>query len=99
MGIGLANYLTLAAIVFTIGVAGIILNHKNIIIILMSVELILLAVNINLIAFSTYSGDLTGQAFALFVLRSPRRSRRSVLRSWSPITAIAAQSRLRTSIR
>src|SRR6478752_4842525 len=68
MGIGLANYLTLAAIVFTIGIAGIILNHKNIIIILMSVELILLAVNINLIAFSTYSGDLTGQAFALFIL-------------------------------
>ena len=68
MGIGLANYLTLAAVVFTIGIAGIILNHKNIIIILMSVELILLAVNINLIAFSTYSGDLTGQAFALFIL-------------------------------
>jgi NADH-quinone oxidoreductase subunit K len=67
MGIGLANYLTLAAIVFTIGIAGIILNHKNIIIILMSVELIL-AVNINLVAFSTYSGDLTGQAFALFIL-------------------------------
>src|SRR5580698_2207891 len=66
MGIGLANYLTLAAIVFTIGIAGIILNHKNII--LISVELILLAVNINLIAFSTYSGDLTGQAFALFIL-------------------------------
>ena len=65
-GNGLANYLTLAAIVFTIGIAGIILNHKNIIIILMSVELILLAVNINLIAFSTYSGDLTGQAFALY---------------------------------
>ena len=59
MGIGLANYLTLAAIVFTIGIAGIIL---------MSVELILLAVNINLVAFSTYSGDLTGQAFALFIL-------------------------------
>jgi NADH-quinone oxidoreductase subunit K len=51
MGIGLANYLTLAAIVFTIGIAGIVLNHKNIIIILMSVELILLAVNINLVAF------------------------------------------------
>ena len=67
MGIGLSNYLTLAAIVFTIGIAGIILNHKNIIIILMSVELILLAVNINLVAFSTYSGDLTGQAFALFI--------------------------------
>ena len=68
MGIAIANYLTLAAIVFTIGIAGIILNHKNIIIILMSVELILLSVNINLVAFSTYSGDLTGQAFALFIL-------------------------------
>ena len=54
MIIGLAHYLTLAAILFTIGVAGIILNHKNIIIILMSVELILLAVNINLVAFSAY---------------------------------------------
>ena len=68
MGIGLSNYLTLAAIVFTAGIAGIILNHKNIIIILMSVELILLSVNINLVAFSAYSGDLTGQAFALFIL-------------------------------
>ena len=68
MGIGLANYLTLAAIVFTIGIAGIILNHKNIIIILMSVELILLAVNVNLVAFSAFLGDLTGQVFALLVL-------------------------------
>src|SRR6516164_6581594 len=68
MGIDLSDYLTLAAIVFTIGIAGIILNHKNIIIILMSVELILLSVYINLIAFSAYSGDLTGQDFALFIL-------------------------------
>ena len=68
MGIGLSNYLTLAAMVFTIGIAGIILNHKNIIIILMSVELILLAVNINFVAFSAYLGDLVGQVFALFVL-------------------------------
>ncbi len=64
----LSAYLILAAIVFTIGVAGIILNHKNIIVILMSVELILLAANINLVAFSTFKGDMTGQAFALFVL-------------------------------
>ncbi len=64
----LSAYLILAAIVFTIGVAGIILNHKNIIVILMSVELILLAANINLVAFSTFTGDMTGQAFALFVL-------------------------------
>jgi len=68
MDIGLTHYLVVAAILFTIGVAGIILNHKNIIVILMSVELILLSVNINLVAFSTQSGDLTGQVFALFVL-------------------------------
>src|SRR5450432_1301303 len=68
MVIGLTHYLTLAAILFTIGIAGIILNHKNIIIILMSVELILLSVNINLVAFSTFAGDLTGQVFALLIL-------------------------------
>ena len=68
MTIGLSNYLTVAAILFTIGVLGIFLNRKNIIIILMSVELILLAVNINFVAFSAYLGDLVGQVFALFVL-------------------------------
>ena len=68
MTIGLANYLTVAAILFTLGVLGIFLNRKNIIIILMSVELILLAVNINFVAFSTYLGDLVGQVFALFIL-------------------------------
>ncbi|MEY4707573.1 MAG: hypothetical protein RJB58_1296 [Pseudomonadota bacterium] len=66
--IGLTEYLTVAAILFTIGVLGIFLNRKNIIIILMSVELILLAVNINFVAFSVYLGDLVGQVFALFVL-------------------------------
>ena len=66
--IGLTEYLTVAAILFTIGVLGIFLNRKNIIIILMSVELILLAVNINFVAFSTYLGDLVGQVFALFIL-------------------------------
>ena len=66
--IGLAHYLVVSAIVFTLGVAGIVLNRKNIIIILMSVELILLSVNLNLVAFSTALGDLTGQVFALFVL-------------------------------
>ena len=64
----LTPYLTLAAMLFTIGVIGIFLNRKNIIIILMSVELILLAVNINFVAFSTYLGDLVGQVFALFIL-------------------------------
>ena len=66
--IGLAHYLVVAAMLFTIGMAGIIINRKNIIIILMSVELILLAVNINLVAFSVHSGDLTGQVFAIFIL-------------------------------
>ena len=68
MTIGLTQYLTVAAILFTIGVLGIFLNRKNIIIILMSVELILLAVNINFVAFSVFLGDLVGQVFALFVL-------------------------------
>ena len=68
MAIGLANYLTVAAILFTIGVFGIFLNRKNVIVILMSIELILLAVNINFVAFSFYLHDLVGQVFALFVL-------------------------------
>ncbi len=68
MGIGLGHYLAVAACLFTIGVFGIFLNRKNIIIILMSIELILLAVNINFVAFSSYLGDLMGQIFALFVL-------------------------------
>ncbi len=68
MEIGLTQYLTVAAILFTIGVVGIFLNRKNIIIILMSVELILLAVNINFVAFSAYLGDLVGQVFSMFVL-------------------------------
>ena len=66
--IGLGHYLTLGAIIFTIGVAGIFLNRKNIIVILMSIELILLAVNINLVSFSAYLNDLTGQIFTLFIL-------------------------------
>ena len=68
MTIGLANYLVVAAILFTIGVLGIFINRKNVIVILMSIELILLAVNINLVAFSTHLGDLVGQVYALFVL-------------------------------
>ena len=66
--IGLGHYLTLAAIIFTIGVVGIFLNRKNIIIILMSIELILLAVNINLVSFSIFLLDLVGQVFAMFIL-------------------------------
>jgi NADH-quinone oxidoreductase subunit K len=67
-GIGLGHFLTVGAILFTLGVFGIFLNRKNIIIILMSVELILLAVNINFVAFSAQLGDLAGQVFALLIL-------------------------------
>ena len=68
MVIGLAHYLTVAAILFTLGIFGIFLNRKNVIIILMSIELMLLAVNINFVAFSAQLGDLVGQVFAMFVL-------------------------------
>ncbi len=68
MEIGLNHYLILAVILFTVGVCGIFLNRKNVITILMSVELILLAVNINLVAFSSYMNDLTGQIFTIFTL-------------------------------
>jgi NADH-quinone oxidoreductase subunit K len=68
MTIGLSHYLTVAAILFTLGVFGIFLNRKNVIIIMMSIELILLAVNINFVAFSHFLGDLTGQIFTMFVL-------------------------------
>jgi NADH-quinone oxidoreductase subunit K len=68
MTIGLGHYLTVAACLFTIGIFGIFLNRKNVIVILMSIEMILLAVNINLIAFSHFNGDLVGQVYALFVL-------------------------------
>ncbi|TNE41882.1 MAG: NADH-quinone oxidoreductase subunit NuoK [Alphaproteobacteria bacterium] len=68
MEIGLSQYLIVAAILFTIGIFGIFLNRKNIIVILMSVELMLLAVNINLVAFSSFLGNLIGQVFAMFVL-------------------------------
>lgn len=68
MEIGLSHYLTVSAILFAIGVLGIFVNRKNIIIILMSIELILLSVNINLVAFSSFLNDLAGQVFALLVL-------------------------------
>tara|TARA_Y100000590_G_scaffold414178_1_gene510826 strand:+ start:683 stop:994 length:312 start_codon:yes stop_codon:yes gene_type:complete len=66
--ISLGHYLTLAAIIFTIGIVGVFLNRKNIIIILMSIELILLAVNINLVSFSIYLQNLVGQVFTMFIL-------------------------------
>jgi NADH-quinone oxidoreductase subunit K len=68
MEIGLSHYLSVGAILFTLGVFGIFLNRKNVIVILMSVELMLLAVNVNLVAFSAFLGDLTGQIFALLIL-------------------------------
>jgi len=66
--VGLGHYLTVSAILFVLGIFGIFLNRKNIIVILMSVELILLSVNLNLVAFSARLGDLTGQIFAMFIL-------------------------------
>jgi NADH-quinone oxidoreductase subunit K len=68
MTIGLTHYLTVAAILFTIGVLGIFVNRRNVIVILMSIELILLAVNINLVAFSVFLHDVVGQVYALVVL-------------------------------
>ncbi|HVZ90478.1 MAG TPA: NADH-quinone oxidoreductase subunit NuoK [Rhizomicrobium sp.] len=68
MAVGLGGYLTVAAILFTIGVFGIFLNRKNVIVILMSIELILLAVNLNFVAYSAYLHDLAGQVMAMFVL-------------------------------
>ncbi|MCB1972227.1 MAG: NADH-quinone oxidoreductase subunit NuoK [Geminicoccaceae bacterium] len=68
MSVPLSHFLTLAAILFTTGVFGIFLNRKNVIIILMSIELLLLAVNINLVAFSVQLGDMAGQVFAMFII-------------------------------
>ncbi len=68
LAIGLPHYLTVAAILFTLGIFGIFLNRKNVIIIMMSIELMLLAVNLNLVAFSVHLQDLVGQVFAMFVL-------------------------------
>ncbi len=68
MAIPLTHFLTLGAVIFTIGIFGIFLNRKNVITILMSIELILLSININMVAFSSYLDDLAGQVFALFIL-------------------------------
>ncbi len=68
MTIGIGHYLVVGAILFTLGVLGIVINRKNVIVILMSIELILLAVNINLVSFSVFLGDMVGQIFAMFVL-------------------------------
>jgi NADH-quinone oxidoreductase subunit K len=68
MSIGLGHYLAVAAVLFALGIFGIFMNRKNVIVILMSIELILLGVNINLVAFSTHLGDVVGQVFAILVL-------------------------------
>ena len=68
MAVGLGHYLSVAAILFTLGILGIFLNRKNVIVILMCVELMLLAVNINLVAFSVFQGNVVGQVFAMLVL-------------------------------
>jgi NADH-quinone oxidoreductase subunit K len=68
LAVGFGHYLAVAAILFSLGIFGIFLNRKNVIVILMSVELMLLAVNINLVAFSAQLGDLTGQIFVMFIL-------------------------------
>ena len=68
VGVGLSHYLTVSAILFTIGIFGIFLNRKNLIVIMMSIELMLLAVNINLVAFSSFLNDLVGQIFTMLVL-------------------------------
>ncbi|SDH28201.1 NADH-quinone oxidoreductase subunit K [Roseospirillum parvum] len=68
MALSLTHYLVVAAVIFCLGVVGVFINRKNIIVILMAVELMLLAVNINLVAFSAHLGDLAGQVFTLFIL-------------------------------
>lgn len=68
MTVGIAHFLTVSAVLFTLGVFGIFLNRRNVIIILMSIELILLSVTINLVAFSVFLNDLTGQVFSMFIL-------------------------------
>jgi NADH-quinone oxidoreductase subunit K len=95
--IGIGHYLTVAAILFTIGMFGIFLNRKNVIVILMSVELILLAVNINLVAFSAFLGDLTGQVFAMFVLTVAAAEAAIGLAILVSSSATAARSRSKTS--
>ena len=97
MTIGLGHYLTVAAILFTLGVFGIFLNRKNVIVILMSIELMLLAVNINFVAFSAFLDDSTGQVFALFVLTVAAAEAAIGLAISSSTSATAAPSRSKTS--
>ena len=93
--IGIEHYITVSAILFVLGVMGIFINRKNVIVILMSVELILLAVNINLVGFSAFMNDLVGQIFAMFVLtvaaascssRPPLKKKRKEKKNATPLT-------------
>jgi NADH-quinone oxidoreductase subunit K len=97
MAIGLGHYLTVAAILFTLGIFGIFLNRKNVIVILMSVELMLLAVNINFVAFSAFMGDLVGQCLRCLFLTVAAARQPSALPSSSSTSATAARSRWKTS--
>ena len=97
MTIGLVHYLVVAAILFTMGVLGIFLNRKNLIVILMAIELILLAVNLNLVAFSAYLHDLVGQVFAMFVLTVAAGEAAIGLAILVIYSAVAAPSRSTTS--
>lgn len=80
--LSLAHYLVLGAVLFAISIVGIFLNRKNVIVLLMAIELMLLAVNMNFVAFSHYLGDLAGQVFVFFILTVARRNPRSVSPSW-----------------
>jgi len=92
MTIGLPHFLVVAAILFTIGVAGIIFNRRNVIVLLMSIELILLATNINFVAFSVHQNNLIGQVFAFIVLTVAARKLRLAWRYWLFSSVIAATS-------
>lgn len=96
MSVGIGHYLTLSAILFTIGVFGIFLNRKNVIVIMMSIELLLLAANINLVAFSSLLNDLVGQVFVLFVLTVAAAEAAIGLAILVVSSATAALSRLKT---
>ena len=91
-GLALGHYLSLGAVLFCISVAGIFLNRKNVIILLMSIELMLLAVNINFIAFSREFGDAAGQIFVFFILTVAAAEAAIGLRSWSRCSATGARS-------
>ena len=95
--IGLGHFLAVSAILFTLGVLGIFINRKNVIVILMSVELILLSVNINFVAFSSFLNDIVGQVFALLVLTVRRPRPPSASPFSSSTSATAARSRSKTS--